>query len=189
MFCQVIVVEGIHDEAKVKEVFPDAFCVITNGSEISSETLDLIKTLSLDHEIVIFTDPDYPGERIRKMVMEVVANATHAFLKKDKCISKNRKKVGIEHASKEDIKEALSHLLVVKEMKSDVKMSDLVALGLQGSASASVKRDLIAAKLNIGKPNAKTFLNRVRMFGLTYETLKRMVGELDETNWIGEGNK
>ena len=31
----VIVVEGIHDEMKIKSVYPDANVVITNGREIS----------------------------------------------------------------------------------------------------------------------------------------------------------
>ena len=58
----IIVVEGYHDEAKIKAVYPNLDVVVTNGSEISKETLNLIKKLSEDNEIVIFTDPDYPGE-------------------------------------------------------------------------------------------------------------------------------
>ena len=49
----VIVVEGIHDEMKIKSVYPDANVVITNGREISDKTIDLIKTLSLNNEIII----------------------------------------------------------------------------------------------------------------------------------------
>ena len=51
----IIVVEGIHDEAKVKEVFPDASCIITNGSEISNNTINCIKELSKANNIIIFT--------------------------------------------------------------------------------------------------------------------------------------
>ena len=72
----VIVVEGLHDEIKIKSVYPDAFCVITNGSEISDETLRYIKKLSESHNIIIFTDPDSPGERIRNKVPESLRNST-----------------------------------------------------------------------------------------------------------------
>ena len=41
----IIVVEGYHDEARIKSVFKDANCIVTNGSEISKETIDLIKEM------------------------------------------------------------------------------------------------------------------------------------------------
>ena len=83
----IIIVEGVHDEIKIKSVYPTAECIITNGSEISKETIKLIKTLALSHNIIIFTDPDSPGERIRKIVQEAVPNAKQAFLRKKDCIS------------------------------------------------------------------------------------------------------
>ena len=39
---QVIVVEGSHDEQKLKSIYPEIDCIVTNGSEISTETLNLI---------------------------------------------------------------------------------------------------------------------------------------------------
>ena len=41
----IIVVEGTHDEARIKLVYPNASCVVTNGLEISNDTLKLIKKL------------------------------------------------------------------------------------------------------------------------------------------------
>ena len=51
----IIVVEGAHDVSKVKSVYPDANCIITNGREIAKETIDLIKKLSKTNNIIIFT--------------------------------------------------------------------------------------------------------------------------------------
>ena len=103
----IIVVEGTHDEIKVKAAYPNAECIITNGSEISDDTIELIKEMSKKHRIVIFTDPDSPGERIRSIITNAIPNASQAFLRKKECISNNKKKVGIEHASIDAIKEAL----------------------------------------------------------------------------------
>ena len=64
----VIVVEGIHDEMKIKSVYPKANVIITNGREISDSTLDMIKKISETNEIIIFTDPDSPGEAIRRRI-------------------------------------------------------------------------------------------------------------------------
>lgn len=55
---------------------------MTNGSEISKETLEMISSLSKDNDIIVFTDPDHPGERIRARVHEVVPKAIDCFIKK-----------------------------------------------------------------------------------------------------------
>ena len=162
----IIVVEGTHDEVKIKSVYPNANCIITNGSEISNETLDMIKKLSVDNNIIIFTDPDYPGERIRNKVASVIKNPMHAFLKKEDCISNNHKKVGIEHASKEAIVNALANIYKESDMKSYITVNDLYSLGLIGSNDSKILRDKLSNYLNIGMPNGKTLLKRLNILGL-----------------------
>ena len=175
----VIVVEGIHDEMKIKSVYPDANVVITNGSEISQITLDLIKKLSETNEIIIFTDPDSPGEDIRKRITEVVPNAKQAFLRKKDAISKNKKKVGIEHATKEIIMDSLENVYTFTESNNNVTMADLFNLGLNGSANSQMLRDKISEYLNIGKPNAKTFLKRINLIQISFEELKELCQKLE----------
>lgn len=176
----LIVCEGIHDEERIRKVYPNAFCVITNGSEISKETLLMIKEYSKTHKIIIFTDPDSPGERIRHKVLEVVPNASEAFLPKKICISKNHKKVGIEHAPLEDIKEALNQYIDKDIEKGSLTFSDMVDLGLNGGEVSSKLREGISSKLNIGKPNAKTFLKRINALNISKEKLVELIGEINE---------
>lgn len=180
MFNQIIVCEGTHDEHKILAVYKNARCVITNGSEISEDTLLLIKELSKKYEIVIFTDPDSPGEKIRKRIVEMVPQAKHAFIKKEKCISSNNKKVGVEHATKEDIKEALENLLSPREGVKLLSLSDLYELGLSGTGESAKLRQTLSKRLNIGNPNTKTFIKRIAMLGIEKEELKALVGEICE---------
>ena len=63
----VIVVEGKSDVAFLSN-FINAQFVTTNGSEISKETIEYLKTLSKNKDIYVLTDPDFPGERIRKVL-------------------------------------------------------------------------------------------------------------------------
>ncbi len=174
----IIVVEGYHDEAKIKAVYPNLDVVVTNGSEISKETLNLIKKLSEDNEIVIFTDPDYPGERIRKKILEVAPNAKQLFLRKKDCISYNNKKVGIEHASKELIKEALDSILIVNKNENYLDMNDLFDLGLIGSNNSAIIREKLADYLNLGKPNGKTILKRLNILGLKKDEVEALICKL-----------
>ena len=176
----IIVVEGIHDEERIKKVYKDAFCITTNGSEISASTLDMIKEYSLTYKILIFTDPDYPGERIRHKIKEVVPDAYELFLPKKICISKNKKKVGIEHAPLLDIKSVLDKYMSFDMKCGTISNIDLINLSLIGNENSSQLRNKISDKLNIGRPNAKTFLKRINALGITYKDLEKMIGEINE---------
>lgn len=174
----IIVVEGIHDEAKIKSVFPEVECVITNGREIHQETIEYIKKLSKSNNIIVFTDPDAPGEKIRSIITQAVPNAKQAFLRKRDCISKNKKKVGIEHASKEALIEALSCIYGNETAGENIGITDLYALGLNGNAESAVLRNKISEYLNIGRPNAKTFLKRINLLGLTRTEIEEILCQI-----------
>lgn len=170
----VIVVEGIHDEMRIKSIYPSAFIVCTNGREISKDTIDLLQKLSVSNEIIIFTDPDYPGEKIREIIAGAVPTAKHAFLRKKDAISKNKKKVGIEHASKECIIDSLQHIYAQNTGLDTISMNDLFEFGLNGSLNSASLRAHISDELNIGQPNAKTFLKRLNMLQITKEELYQL---------------
>lgn len=178
----IIVVEGNHDVIKIKKAFPNANCCITNGSEISLDTIKYLKEMSKLHRIIIFTDPDSPGEKIRSEILKEIPNALNAFIRKKDSISKNNKKVGVEHASIEDIKKALDGIynseIVTKE--SNIKLSDLYDLGLIGDVNSSIIRDKISDMLNIGRPNSKQFLKRINSLGLELDKLKELKEEVNK---------
>ena len=134
MYNQIVVCEGVHDVIKIQSVFPNLECIITNGSEISNETIEMIKEYSKKYEIILFFDPDFPGERIRNKILLVVPKAKNAYIEKSLCISQNHKKVGVEHASKEDIKRILLPLLNSTTKKaSTLTINDLIDLGIAGN--------------------------------------------------------
>ena len=177
----VVVCEGYHDLEKIKKAVPGIECIITDGSKVKDETLQMIKSLSNSANIIIMTDPDYPGERIRTIVTNAVPNAKHAFIKKEKCISNNHKKVGIEHASIEEIKKALDTVISSTTKCNLITNNDLYELGLNGDINSRVLRDKISDKLNIGRPNCKTFLNRVNLLDLSYKDLEDLVCQIKDT--------
>jgi ribonuclease M5 len=180
MYNEIIVVEGKNDKARILAVFPNLNVITTNGSEISNETLEMIKELSKTNKIVLFLDPDYPGEKIRSKILSVVPSCDNVFIEKSKAIDVRKHKVGVEHASDEDIKKALQNRISFFEKNDLLTTKDLFELGLIGSELSAVKRSYLSTKLHIGKPNAKTLLNRLNILGLD----KKRVGEiLNEKNW------
>ena len=163
-----IVVEGLHDKARLNEIV-EAHIVVTNGSHLRKETLNLLKELNDKNGIIIFTDPDNPGKSLRQRILAEIPNAKQAFLtQKD---ARHKRKIGIEHASKEILLEALKDVIELNDLKSDLEMKDLLELNLCGSAEASLKRNELARKLKISEGNAKQFLKQCHHFGICKKDL------------------
>ena len=124
--------------------------------------------------LILFLDPDYQGERIRKIINDYVGNTKHAFLKKHQCISKNKKKVGIEHATTKDIVEGLNNVLTTStKVKKLITLSDLQNLKLTGHENSKKLRKDLGEKLGIGLNNGKTLLNKLNMFNFDLETITK----------------
>lgn len=168
-FDAIIVVEGKSDVDFIGS-FIDADLVISNGSAISRETIDYLKKASEKRTIVVMTDPDSPGKRIRDAIAAEVPSVLHAFIPKEKAIK--RHKVGVAESDKETVLEALKHLIPEKSpAKPALTMADLAELGLIGQADSSAKREQISHRLSLGHANGKTLLKRLNALGMTKEDL------------------
>ncbi len=171
---EVIVVEGKSDTEKIKRAV-EADTIETNGSAISTSTLHLIAHANEKRGVIIFTDPDYPGNRIRRIITEHVSGCKHAFLAKEEAVASTpNKSVGIEHASIEAIQKALKNVHtngVSDGNKSDIVKIDLIHYGLIGHPHAQKRRELLGKRLHIGMTNGKQLLKRLYMFQITKHEL------------------
>ena len=182
MFKEVIVVEGNHDKSRLNQIFDTVDVVVTNGAEVSLETLETLKQLNQKRGLILLLDPDYPGERIRKIINDYVGPTKHVFIDKQYCIDTVKHKVGIEHAPLNILKEALfKHVHNSLESESNITMKDLIKLGLMGQAKSNEKRMFIAKQFHFAPSNAKTFLKYLNMFGLTIEEVERCLYETIES--------
>lgn len=170
---ELIVVEGKSDLIFLKS-FLDADIVITNGSEVSHETLEFIKEANRRQGVIILTDPDYPGLRIRNIVSDYIGDCKHAYIEKKKAIK--GKKVGIAETDKKYIIEALNNVVTYsKNNEKIIKEVDLYELGLFGKEDSKEKRNKICEFYHLGWCNGKTFLKRVNMFGLTLKDMRDVI--------------
>ena len=166
----IIVVEGKSDVSFLSS-FINAEFVTTNGSEISKETIDYLKESIKNKDIYVLTDPDSPGERIRKILNENISGLKHCFINKENSIKKG--KVGVAESTKEEILNALSNAVSVNDKNiGSLTLNDLVTIGLCGDKDSEEKRNKVAKDLNLGHCNAKTFLKRLNYRGISIEELK-----------------
>ncbi|RVU70359.1 MULTISPECIES: ribonuclease M5 [Lactobacillus] len=178
-FNAVVVVEGKDDTIRLKQFFPGIETFETNGSAVSKKTLAELKKLSQSREIIIFTDPDFNGERIRRLVSEAVPTAKQAFIsRKEGEPEKRGNSLGVEHASKEALERALSDLHEVEAAKSDLTPAAYRQLGLAGGQGAKKLREQVGIILSVGYGNSQTFYDRLLTFGISLDQLQEAVKEV-----------
>jgi ribonuclease M5 len=180
MIKEVIVVEGKEDTRRLKEVYKDIHTIETRGSAIDETTLRLIKKAQEERGVIIFTDPDYPGKRIRHIINQAVPGCKNAYIEKAKAISIKKKKVGVEHCSDQDIKLALSNMTLTISTPTTVLFNDLVHLGLVGRESSRALREYLGNTLNLGHNNAKQFYTKVKLFNIPLSRLEQLTNQFNE---------
>lgn len=177
----VIVVEGKTDIAKLEKI-TNAILISTNGSSVPRETLEYIKELSKERKIIVLTDPDYPGLRIRNIINQEIPNAYNAFVSRDK--ASNGKKLGVAETPIEEIVRALENARVFSLEKEEklYTLSDLYELGLVGQINSSFLREKVYKRYNLGYGNAKTLIKRLSSLGINKDELKEYLKEIINEN-------
>jgi len=175
---EVVVVEGKSDTLAINKAV-DADTIETNGSAVNQRTLEAIRHAQAVRGVIVFTDPDVPGEKIRKKVSQYVPNCRHAFLKKKDAFGGKHRSLGIEHATSEAILEALEQVYTVaEEQKEQISSAELWEKGLIGGPRARAKREALCEKLNIGYTNGKQLYKRLLMFQISPETFERAFSDV-----------
>jgi len=178
MIKEIIVVEGKDDIAAVKKAV-DAEIIATSGFGITENTLERIRLAGERRGVIIFTDPDYAGEKIRRIVSKGIKNCKHAFLPRDKATKEGN--IGIENAKPKDIIEALNNARVESvEIRKEFSNEDLFENRLIGNKDAGNRRDILGRLLGIGYCNSKQFLKRLNNYGITRQEFEEALRRLDE---------
>ena len=172
MFKEVIVVEGKDDEAAVKRVF-QVEVITTNGLGITVQTLERIKTAQARCGVIVLTDPDYPGEKIRRIIAEAVPGCRHAYLNQ-KNDNPGKKRIGVEYAADAEIIAALAGAKWTEHTnRGQYTVEDLFGHGIIGQTRSRELRHKIGMRLGLGQANAKQFLNRLNAYAITAEELQQ----------------
>lgn len=167
MIKEVIVVEGKDDITAVKSAI-DCEVIATSGFGYGKKLIDTLKQIEKRCGIIIFTDPDYMGKKIRRDLAKEFPNAKHAFLPQKKALKKGD--IGVENASKEDIVKALTdaRATIVAEKEIYTK-EELLRYGLVMGENSAILRGKVSDILGIGYGNGKQFLNRLNGFQVPRE--------------------
>ncbi|WP_135555176.1 ribonuclease M5 [Paenibacillus cymbidii] len=183
MIQEIIVVEGKDDTAAIRRAV-DAETIETGGSAINEAIYRRIALARERRGVIIFTDPDHAGERLRRLIAARVPGCKMAFLSQEEATD-GKGDIGIEHASPELIRKALREVKTdFERTDSHISWDDLVAAGLIVHPEASSRRARMGLLLGIGHANGKQFYKRCRMFQISREEFAEAYKQL-----ISEGHE
>ncbi len=170
---EVIVVEGRHDTEKLRKYF-ECDTIETGGTSLGDEVMERIAAAQKTRGVIIFTDPDSAGNRIRNAVNRAVPGCKNAFVDREN--AHTTKKVGVEHAAQEPLSQALENLVTYTEHPAkQITVQEFYTLGLTGGPDSAAMRNKIGKTFHIGSGSAKTVLHRLNCLNITYEQLKEAV--------------
>lgn len=178
---QVIVVEGKSDVVAVRRAV-EADCLVTGGFSLSTGLLGQIEAAYQRRGIIILTDPDNAGERIRKFLQQRFPAAGHAFIPRSEATGVDGR-IGVEKASPAEIRIALAKARLVEvKAGTEFDLADMLEAGLSGGPVAVSKRAFLGAEMGIGWANAKAFLHRLNTYGVSRQEFNEALGKWEADN-------
>ncbi|MGL6184261.1 MAG: ribonuclease M5 [Clostridium chrysemydis] len=182
MIKEVIVVEGRDDIDAVKKAV-DAEIIATGGFGINKRVIDRIKEAQKRKGVIVLTDPDFAGEKIRSIISKRVKGIKHAYIAQEDGIKGDD--IGVENATPEVILRALNEAKVTLEEKNEeYSMEDMFFFKLTADSKARERRLKLGKELGIGYGNAKQMVSRLNNYGINkdefVEAMKKVESILGE---------
>lgn len=167
----IIVVEGKTDKDKLLKLF-DVNIITTNGSAINKKTIELIKRSSVNNQIILFLDPDYVGETIRKKIISALPNIDfyNCFVSSED-MDKSKTKKGVAEATDEAIIQAFNNLISFKKNNNSLSLLEFNKLGINSKEI----RMKICNHFNISYCNNKQLFKRLNMMNIDFNKLRQVI--------------
>lgn len=164
---QAVIVEGKYDKIKLSSVI-DAVIITTNGFSVikDKEKLEIIRFFARNKGIIILTDSDSAGFKIRNFLKGAISDGkiTNVYIpdilgkEKRKAAPSKEGKLGVEGIDTKILLEAFSKAGVISaeadENKDPVTKLDLYEAGLTGGTNSAEKRSELLKYL--GMPELMT---------------------------------
>ncbi len=188
---KTIVVEGKYDIIKLSAII-DGVVIPTGGFGIfkDKEKQALLRTLAEKTGLIILTDSDNAGFRIRRFIHNICGgkNVTDAYIpdlygkEKRKVKASKEGKLGVEGIPISILEEALTRAgaacTLTDEAKRPITKMDFFDFGLTGGANATEKRALLLKKLNLPEHLTTNSLVTILNAILTYDEFAEICEEL-----------
>lgn len=163
----VIIVEGTHDVSKLSTLYESNY-VVTNGYDIPEEEIKFLNALDKDTQVIILTDKDEAGKKIRERLNSIKPNVINIEIE----APNSSKKKGVAECSILDIEKALDKYVSNKELEKEY---NLYELGIIGKDNSKEIRRIISNKFNLGLVNKNNMIKRLNLLHINLEELEKEI--------------
>lgn len=172
---EVIVVEGKDDVSALRRAV-EADILITTGLGLTEKRIEEIKIMAERQGVIVFTDPDFPGGKIRHILKDKIPSCKHAYITKAEGRCPKTGKYGVEYASPEAILRALKAAKAEhQEYEIIYDLNDLVQWGLAGLPDSGSRRRKLCEQLSIGECNAKQLVKKLNSYQISREEIEKLL--------------
>lgn len=186
---EAIIVEGKYDQIKLSRLF-DTLIIPTNGFDIykNKSKLNMLKQVAEKNGIIILTDSDSAGFRIRNHIRNCLGDipVKNAYIpeiegkEKRKDAPSKEGFLGVEGMDDEIIIEAvMSQTQQINVLGEKITKADFYELGLTGCADSGEKRAKLCKKLGLPVKISTNQLISVLNNLYTREELENIVKRID----------
>ncbi len=180
---EVIVVEGRDDVDAVKKAL-DAEIIAVGGFGINAKVIDRIKEAQKRKGVIVLTDPDFAGEKIRRIISKRVEGIKHAYISKEDGLKDGD--IGVENACPEVILKALETAkITVEEKRNFFTMQDMFYFKLTNDSTSKVRRSMLGKILGIGYCNTAQMISRLNNYGITKEEFTDAIEKIEKQLEVG----
>ncbi len=197
---QAVIVEGKYDKIKLSSVI-DGVIIPTNGFTVfkNKETLNLIRYFADTTGIIILTDSDSAGFKIRSYIKGAVGKGkiTNVYIpdifgkEKRKAAPSKEGKLGVEGMEKEVILEAFKKAGITSEEREapndPITRLDLYECGLSGKENSSAMRKKLLAELGLPELLTASGMTDILNTAITRDELYALAEKIRNEN-DKEGN-
>lgn len=189
---EAVIVEGKYDKIKLSSIL-DAVIIITNGFGIfkDKEKLELIRYYARTTGIIILTDSDSAGLKIRNYIKGAVRGGriVNVFIpdifgkEKRKTKPSAEGKLGVEGISVKLLEEAFEKSGVISSVRGtahNITNYTMYELGLSGGANSRSLREILQKSLGLPSLMSVTALIEVLNTMMSAQELARRVSEIKE---------
>lgn len=192
---KAVIVEGKYDKIRLSG-FIDAVIIETDGFRIfkNNEKKALIRRLAKTNGIIVMTDSDAAGFKIRNYIRNIASDGEiiNVYIpdifgkEKRKAEPSKEGKLGVEGINEDILRDAMEkagiyHTVSDSAEKRQVTVTDLFEDGLTGTDNAKERRYCLLKLLGLpSRMSNSQFLKLINTF-MTFEDYKKAVSEISDS--------
>ena len=164
----VLIVEG-KDDVSYLSSFVNALFFSTNGYDLSEEKIEFLKLAATKNKLIIYTDPDEAGEKIRNILKSQINPVFEA--KSAKITRKTSGKCGVAELAKTEVIKSLAPFVGKANKIHNYNLAAFISL----SENPQKQKEQLVKKYRLINGNIKSLENQLNILKIEPHEIEELL--------------